>query len=236
MNLQDKIAVVVGAGSGIGLATANHLLSQGATVYFAGRTLGKLQAVTQGTEGRPITLNLEDEASIRAAFAQIGALDYLVFTAADLSYAPLSDLQLVDARRVFESKFFGPLAAVQAALPHFRAGGSVVFFSGLAAWRPGPGTSMVSAVNGALAALTAALAVELAPLRVNAISPGIVVTPSWDGMPRAERQAFFDQTAASLPARRVGQPEDLAQAVEFLLTNPFTTGTVLHVDGGGRVA
>ncbi|MFD4525677.1 SDR family oxidoreductase [Streptomyces sp. NPDC058470] len=105
----------------------------------------------------------------------------------------------------------------------------------MAAWRPAPGRVVMATTNGALAFLVEALAVELAPLRVNAVSPGTVDSGAWDGM-SAGKEASLRQVADRNPARRVGTPDDVVQAVLFTLTNPYATGTVLHVDGVRRLA
>jgi NAD(P)-dependent dehydrogenase (short-subunit alcohol dehydrogenase family) len=114
-------------------------------------------------------------------------------------------------------------------------GGSLLFFSGLAAWRPSPGGVAMAATNGGVTTMVSALAVEPAPIRVNAISPGIIATSAWDAVGPG-KQAFFDKVAATTPARRVGAPSDISAAARALLTNPFITGETLHVDGGGRWA
>ncbi len=113
--------------------------------------------------------------------------------------------------------------------------GSVLFFSGLGAWRPSPGGVAMAAINGSVSALASALAVELAPTRVNAISPGVITTSAWNtAVP--DKNELFQRVAASAPARRVGEPSDVSAAVRALLTNPFITGETLHVDGGARWA
>jgi NAD(P)-dependent dehydrogenase (short-subunit alcohol dehydrogenase family) len=136
------------------------------------------------------------------------------------------------ARQAFQTKFWGPFAAVQAA----DVRKSVVFVSGVAAHTPMRGGSATAAVNGAIEALVRTLAVELAPVRVNAVSPGIVATPTWDAMAVEDRDAMFGRLAGALPVGRVGTPEEIGAAVWFLLTNGFVTGTVLPVDGGHRLS
>lgn len=113
--------------------------------------------------------------------------------------------------------------------------GSFLLFSGVAAWRPAPGRSVMATTNGAVAFLAEALAVELAPVRVNALSPGIVDSGQWDRLGDG-KDAFLAATAAANPTRRTGTPAQLSAAARSLLTNPFVTGTTLHVDGGGRLA
>jgi len=124
---------------------------------------------------------------------------------------------------------------VQFGLSNLQPGGSILLFSGLAADRPGAGTAMVSALNAGVEGLVRALAVELAPVRVNGISPGVVETEGWAFMDEASRKAFFADLATKLPAGRVGAPDDIADAALFALTNPYLTGEVLHVNGGGSL-
>ena len=134
------------------------------------------------------------------------------------------------------SKFWGPINLRRAADKQLTPQGSLLFFSGLAAYRQGPGSSIVGAVNMALESLAAALAIELKPKRVNVISPGVVNSATWSGMGEDERTAFFADTAGGLPVGRVGEVEDEAHAALAVLENGFINGTVVNVDGGGRVA
>jgi NAD(P)-dependent dehydrogenase (short-subunit alcohol dehydrogenase family) len=113
--------------------------------------------------------------------------------------------------------------------------GSITFFSGFSAWKPVAGTALIAAVDGALAAFCRSLAVELAPIRVNVMAPGVVATLMWQGVPEDQRQAFFASVSEQLPVKRMGSLEDMADAVLYLMQNSFITGTVLHVDGGHRL-
>ena len=178
------------------------------------------------------TLDITDDAAVRETFRALGPIDHLVFSPVARAGGPALSLDLDAARRAFETKLWGPFAAVQAA----DVRESIVFVSGVAATTPARGGAATAAVNGAIEALVRTLAVELAPVRVNAVSPGIVATPTWDAMPAADRDAMFDRLAGALPVGRVGTAEDLAAAVWLLLTNGFITGTVLPVDGGHRLA
>jgi NAD(P)-dependent dehydrogenase (short-subunit alcohol dehydrogenase family) len=174
---------------------------------------------------------------VRDLLAAAGPLNHIVVTAADAtgSYAPVADFELATARALLDTKLIGPWLVAKHAGPHLAADGSITFTSGIAAYRPGPGASVVATANGALEALARALAVELAPVRVNVVSPGWTDTPIWDtvaGHGKAERHAAM---AARLPARRVGRPGDIAEAFLGLIRNGFITGTLLHVDGGQRL-
>jgi NAD(P)-dependent dehydrogenase (short-subunit alcohol dehydrogenase family) len=143
-------------------------------------------------------------------------------------------LSLADAKIAMESKFWGAYRVARAA--KIREGGSLTFVSGFLSVRPSSSSVLQGAINAALEALARGLALELAPVRVNAVSPGLIATPLWSGMPNDKREAMFAGAAQRLPARRIGQPEDIANAVMFLVTTPFATGSTVRVDGGGAIA
>jgi NAD(P)-dependent dehydrogenase (short-subunit alcohol dehydrogenase family) len=237
MSLSGKKVVVIGASSGMGLATALAAAEAGAKVTLVGRNSASLEkAVAEvGHGSQAVTADIADEGAIANLFEKVGTLDHLVTTAANLAYAPIQEFDSAAAQAIIASKILGPFYAVKHAAPRLSQEGSITFFSGVAAWKPFPNASIVAAANGALAAFARSLAVELAPIRVNAVSPGVVETPSWNEMPEEERNAFFENLSKQLPARRIGQANDLADAVLFLMQNRFTTGTVLHVDGGHRL-
>ncbi|CAN5352038.1 SDR family oxidoreductase [soil metagenome] len=238
MNLQGKKVVVVGGNSGIGQAVAKRALAEGAIVVVTGRSqdrLAQAKAALGGTV-ESFAFDAGDAAQAQAAYQSIGPIDHLITTAAALTYAPVGEIALDAVQAMIGSKIWGPFLAARFAAPHIRPGGSMTFFTGLAAYRPGPGTAIVATVNAGLEGMIKALAVELAPLRVNGISPGVTQTPGWDFMAQDDREALFASLRQTLPARRIGAPEDLAAATLLLMTNPFITGTVLDVDGGGRLS
>ncbi|AKU91100.1 SDR family oxidoreductase [Vulgatibacter incomptus] len=237
MSLAGKKVVVVGGSSGIGLEIARQAIAQGASAVVASRSARRLSAAVAdlGERAQAAQVDLSDEASVRTLFQGIGAFDHLVLTAADLAYGPLLQLDLAAARRTIDTKVWGYLCAARHGAPHLRRDGSITLFSGLAAHKPTVGAAMVATVNGAVEALGRALAVELAPLRVNVVCPGVVETPAWSGMPEEQRKRFFSATAQSLPARCIGAPTDLAEAALFVMQNRFTTGSLVHVDGGARL-
>lgn len=238
MDLENKHVVIVGGGSGMGLGLAKAALDRGANVTIAGRSQERLDKAneTLGNRARTASFDAGNADAAQDAYTSMGPIDHLVTTAAALTYAPIGDIPLEAVEQMLAGKFWGPFFAARFAAPSIREGGSITFFSGLAAYRPGPGTAVVAAVNAGLEGLAKALAVELAPLRVNVLSPGVVETPGWDFMPEADRAAFFEGQAKSLPSRYVGTPADVADAALALMTNRYVTGTVLHVDGGGRLA
>lgn len=238
MILQDKKIVVIGGSSGIGQAVSARALAEGASVVIGGRSQEKLDAAKRALGGNVTTIAFDagNPEAAADAYGEIGPIDHFLSTAASLTYAPVTTIGLTDVDAMIRSKIMGPLLAARFASAQIRDGGSMTFFTGLAAYRPGPGTVMVATVNAALEGMVKALAVELAPLRVNGLSPGVTETPGWDFMPKAEREALFAALRTSLPTRRIGTPEDLAAAAILLMTNPFITGTVLDVDGGGRLS
>jgi NAD(P)-dependent dehydrogenase (short-subunit alcohol dehydrogenase family) len=180
-------------------------------------------------------VDITQEKSIDRLFDFVGRLDHLVVTASEAVLGRFLELELAAARRFFESKFFGAYAVARRAAPLIDPAGSITFFSGAAGSKASPGFSCGSAVNAAVEALARSLAVELAPIRVNTISPGLVETPVWESLVSpAERDALFAEASARLPSRRIGRPEEIADAVLFLIRNPYTTGTTLFVDGGYR--
>jgi NAD(P)-dependent dehydrogenase (short-subunit alcohol dehydrogenase family) len=229
---------VVGGSSGMGFAVAEALLAAGARVTIAGRSAERLEAAAARLDGvRSFAADVTREADVERLFAETGELDHLVVTAADIAgaYRLISELDVAAARGLVDSKLIAALLLAKHGAPLLAEGGSITFTSGIAAYRPAPKGVMAAAVNAALAGLARALAVELAPLRVNVVSPGWVDTPIWDTLAGAGKAETLAAMAARLPAGRVGRPEDVAQAVLALVGNTFITGTVLHVDGGHRL-
>jgi NAD(P)-dependent dehydrogenase (short-subunit alcohol dehydrogenase family) len=231
MSFEGKRLVVVGGGSGIARRIAADAHAAGAEVLWAGRDPAGL--AEPGV--RTAFADLGEESSLKALAEQAGEVDFLVTLAAAPANGPVATLDRDAVTRAFDAKVVGPLMLAKHFAPRFREGGAMVLFSGVAAWRPVPGRAVMATTNGAVAFLAEALAVELAPIRVNAISPGIVDSGAWDRLGEAKAE-FFRRTAETNPARRVGRTEDVSAATLQLLANPFVTGTVLHVDGGGRLA
>jgi NAD(P)-dependent dehydrogenase (short-subunit alcohol dehydrogenase family) len=219
--------LVLGGSSGIGLATARACVARGWTVVVASRN-----PAGADVDAERIALDVTDRAAVDTVLGGLGPVDHLVFTPGSRASGPAKELDLDVARRAFETKLWGALAAIQAA----DVRRSIVLMSGAAASTPMRGGAATAAVNGAVEALVRVLAVELAPVRVNAVSPGIVDTPSWAALDDVQRRAMFDRLSGNLPAGRVGRAEDIAAAIVSMLENDFLTGEVLHVDGGHRLA
>ena len=230
-------ALVIGGTSGIGLAAARQLSGRGATVHVTGRDESRLNEVRRTD---PLLQVHAADGTSRAQMdelcARIAPVDWLVLAMSGGDGAgPLAQLDLAALRAAFDAKFWGHLVSVQAALPHLVIDGSITFISAGSARAGIPGTAGLAAMNGALEAMVRPLAVELAPIRVNAVSPGVVDTPWWNGMPAELRDAYFDQAAKVLPVRRVASAEDVAEAVVLAATNRNLSGTVLESDGGARL-
>ncbi|WP_405023129.1 SDR family oxidoreductase [Mesorhizobium sp. P13.3] len=239
--MDETKILIVGGGSGMGLALARRCLDEGAGVIIAGRNAARLNAARDELD-RPAALatamaDISREAEVAALFARIGRLEHIVSTAADIegAYRLLPEIELSAAQKVVDSKFYGPLLLAKHGAPKLSANGSLTFVSGIAAYRPAARGSVVAAVNAGLEGLVRALAIELAPIRVNAVSPGWVDTPIWQFVAGDAKDETLAAMAKRLPAGRVGRPEDIADAIRFLMGNGFTTGTTLHVEGGQRL-
>ncbi|MFC0437340.1 SDR family oxidoreductase [Kutzneria buriramensis] len=220
MDLTDKKVVIIGGGSGIGARLAADLTAAGAKVIVAGRTTSP-------------AVDLTDEDSIRRLAEEVGEADHLVSLASAPANGPVAELDRDAVHTAFDAKVIGPILLAKHFTGRIRPGGSILLFSGFIGWRPSPARVVMATTNVAVAALAEALAVELAPVRVNAVSPGIIDSGVWDG---PGKQALFEGVAAKNPARRVGQPSDVSAAALLALTNPFLTGATLHIDGGARLA
>ncbi|MCP3098024.1 SDR family oxidoreductase [Myxococcus sp. K15C18031901] len=237
ITLDKQQVLVVGGSSGIGLAVARASLEAGAHVTLASRSEEKLARAAAGLATpdrvRTLALDITDEARTREALERLVPQHHIVLTAVDPYYQPIRQFDLARARRTLDSKLLAALHLARYA--RFEPAGSLTFVTGVASERPSPGGAAIAAVNGAVNALARALALELAPLRVNALSPGWVDTPLWDATPGLDKSRAFDTHARRLPVGRVGRPEEVARAARFLMENGFTTGEVLHVDGGHRL-
>ena len=239
MTQPNEHAVIIGGSSGIGLATAQRLLADGLQVTIAGRGKQRLDAAaeTLGGKAQALVLDAADPVQVREFFATLGALDHLVLAVGSgRGMGAFATLDLGEVRRGFEEKVWPHLSCAQAALPHLRKDGSITFVSAVSGQMAAPGTAGLAAANGALAIVTPVLAAELRPLRVNAVSPGVVDTPWWGFLDSDQRQGAFADYAKKSLVGRVGAPDDIAKAIAFLIEDSFVTGHVLVCDGGLRLA
>ncbi|WP_437498493.1 SDR family oxidoreductase [Sorangium sp. So ce1099] len=232
--LSGQTVAVVGASSGIGLATARAAAARGARVIMLSRSQARLDEAAASVAGgttRAVAMDMLDAAAVDRVMASIGGIDHLVLTAvADelASRAPIGALTAEQVERSFD-KLRGFVNVLRAAAPLLRERGSVTLMAGASAERPPrEGFSVLAAASGSILSFGKALALELAPIRVNVLMAGVVDTAIHAGR-REQMKAWAEK---DLLVRRFGQPEDIAHAIEFLMTNPYMTGHTLTVDGG----
>jgi NAD(P)-dependent dehydrogenase (short-subunit alcohol dehydrogenase family) len=233
----QETAIVIGGSSGIGEAAAKQLLSDGLRVIIVGRDRNRLEGAVARLGGAVefASVDATDRAALSQFFARIGSFQHLVLSfSGGRGTGPFKGLNIDDLRSGMERKFFAQFTAAQCALGSLE-GGSITFVSAGSARVAMPGTAGLAAINGAIEAAVPTLAKELAPTRINAVSPGVIDTPWWDAMPEEAKATIFRQAAERLPVRRVGRPEDVAQAIVFLVHDSFVTGTIIEVDGGGHL-
>jgi len=234
MTLKDKTVVILGGSSGIGLATAKAALAEGARVTITGRSRERLEEARRAleTDVRTAALDVNDEMGTRGLFAALDHVDHVFITAGVVAFDPKLSPESGAMRSAIETRFWGALYASKYAATKMGAGGSITFMSGTTSIRPLPGASVATASCAAVEAFARSLAVDLAPIRVNTIQPGLVDTPFLDVL-GDKRAAIIEEYSRRLPVRRPGRPEEIADAVLFLMKNGFVTGITLTVDGGG---
>ena len=234
-DLRNKQVIVIGGSSGIGLAVAQNVASHGAKIVIASSNAQRVQKAVESIGGKATgaALDVSDERSVETFFEKLGPIDHLVYTAGDsLQLRDLATTDLCEARRAFELRYWSVLAAVKYGSPFIRPAGSIVLTTGIAGQRPQKGWAIAASVCGSVEALTRALAMELSPIRVNAVSPGVVRTSLWENLTKAEREQLYESLGNRLPVGRVGEPHDIGQAYVFLMQEGFITGQVVVVDGG----
>jgi len=236
-------ALIMGGSSGIGEATAAAFLDGGASVVVTARRADRLDSacerlrrVRPNAQVEARTVDATDPDQVRRLFAELATIDYLVLALSGASGAgALRQLDLDDLRAGLEGKTLPYIACVQLALPSMRADGSITMVTAGSAQSLLPGTAGLAAVNGALEAMVRPLALELAPIRINAVSPGVIDTPWWDAMPADRRDAMQRSAADACPVGRIGRPEEVGRLIYALATNGFITGVVVPCDGGLRL-
>ena len=236
-HFQDQHVVITGGSSGIGRTLARDLAARGARLTLVGRDLAKLQAAAADLGGAAAVaaVDVTDEQAVAALFERMDRLDHLVTAAAGTARGTVMEMEVAAARALFESKYWGQYHCAKYAAAKLAATGSIVMFSGWISRKPMAGVSTLAAVDAAIEALGRTLALEIAPRRVNVVTPGMIDTPLWGARMSLEQQReHFAKVGRSLPVGRAGTAEDIAHAVRFLLENGFTTGAVIDVDGGQR--
>lgn len=236
-NLNNKRIVVTGITGGIANATVQRLLKSGASVIVSARTQEKLDAALATLDG-DITghvMDLVSEDSIAAFFEKVGEFDHLVTPAASSMFAPIAEMDMKAAREILETKQWGQMLCVHYGSKMISKTGSITVFSGTVTQKPLPGSTMFAAVGAASEASARVWGLELAPVRVNSVVPGIIETPIWGNLMGDAANDTLGSIAESLPVGRVGTADDVAKAVEFLIDNEFVNGHALVVDGGHRL-
>jgi NAD(P)-dependent dehydrogenase (short-subunit alcohol dehydrogenase family) len=241
MSLADKRIVVIGGASGIGYAVAEGAIAEGAAVVVGSSRPPNVQAAIarlgKKASGHPVDVKREED--VAGFFEWTGPFDHLVFTAGDWggfrSPRPLAETDLDAAAEGYAVRHWGALKAIKHGAPLIREGGSVVLTNGMVAHRPQKGRPISTAMAGGIEHLVRGLAVDLAPIRVNAVCPGAIRTGVWDSMPAETREAQFTAMTRRLPIPRIGEPAEVAEAHLYLMKAGYTTGQVLLVDGGGSV-
>jgi NAD(P)-dependent dehydrogenase (short-subunit alcohol dehydrogenase family) len=226
--LRNQTVVVIGGGGGIGAAVATLAQAHGARVVAISRSGTAPPGIAA------IAADACDRQALAAALAGVGTIDHLVHTAgARVASAALPLLDDDAMRLTFDTKLFSAITAVRQALPYLSECASITFTSGQVSRKYGTGSMVKGAANAAMDAAGRHLARELAPRRVNVISPGVVDTALWGEAGSEARGATLARAATALPVQRAGRPEELAAAYLFAMTNGFVTGSVIDVDGGG---
>lgn len=235
-SLANTRVLVIGGSSGIGEAIARRSAESGAEVTIASRSTDKLTraAETIGHRVSTAVLDTSDNSAVEHFFAHNPPWDHLIVSSAATARGGMRAMSLEDAYASMDSKFWGAYRAVRAA--RMADNGTITLVSGFLSERPSAGATLQGAINAALEGLMRGLALELAPVRVNAVSPGMIDTPLWADMPEARRRELMKTTAAALPVGRVGRAGDIANAVHYLMITGFATGSVVRVDGGGAIA
>jgi NAD(P)-dependent dehydrogenase (short-subunit alcohol dehydrogenase family) len=235
LTLKGKRILILGGTSGIGLAVAEAATAEGSEVVVVSskqsRVDSALTLLGEGAEG--YVTNLSDETAVEELFGRVGPFDHLVYTAGDLVWQrALGETQLLDAKSFFDVRFWGAFLATKHGSKLIRPGGSIVFTSSTVPRRPSVGFAIGASISSAVEAFAVAMAVELAPVRVNVVAPGIVRTPIWDRLPEEQREAFFAARGAAFPVGKVGEPADIAEAYLSFMRSGYTTGQIVVVDGG----
>lgn len=235
MGISGQQVVVIGGTSGIGLATARAAADRGARVAVVSARQASVQRALEqlpaGVTGHAV--DVRDTGALEAVFDRIGQLDHLAYTSGEaLTLTPIADLDVAAARTFFEIRYFGVLSAVRAAAPRLSRTGSITLTGGSAGQRPGPGWAVAASICGAMESLTRELALELAPIRVNLVRPGVVESPLWSGMSETEQARLFQDVAATVPVGHTGRVDEVALAYAYCMEQTYASGSIVSVDGG----
>ena len=232
-SLKTQRVVVIGGSSGIGFAVAAGALAEGAEVIVGSSGADKVAAAAArlGSGASGFAIDVKDDASVAAFFEKVGAFDHLVFTAGDWNRpggGTVADLDLETAPQAMSVRFWGALRAIKQARNTISTQGSITLTDGMLAHRPRKGALLSTAFAGAAEHLTRGLAVDLSPIRVNCVCPGLVLTEMTAAWPPEALKQFV----AGQPIARGADPDEVAQAYLYLMRGGYTTGQVIVVDGG----
>jgi len=234
-SLKGKRVVIIGGSSGIGLATAKSVSSKGGLVIIASSNQQRIDRALKELPMESIgyAIDVTNEMQVKNLFERIGSFDHLVFTAGEnLILGNVAETTLEIARNYFNIRYWGAFTAVKYAIPFINATGSIALTSGIASNRPNKGWALGASICAAMEGFTRAMAMELAPIRVNIVSPGVVRTELWGGMPESDREKMYTNIGNTLPVKRVGDAEDIARTFVYLLEQQYGTGQTLIIDGG----
>lgn len=233
--LNNKSVVILGGSSGLGFAAAKAAAQEGASVVIVSSNQKRISAalalLPKDTIG--FSVDLSKEENIKVFFEQIGNFDHLIYTAGEnISMNMIDDVDIENAKDFFTIRFWGVVAAIKYGKAYLKEGGSITLMSGNFGQRPSKGYSLGATICGAMDAFTRAMAVELAPIRINNIAAGVIKTNLWDNLSEEDRNGFYKYMEDTSLLKRVGEPEDIAQAFVYLMKQPHTTGQSLVIDGG----
>jgi NAD(P)-dependent dehydrogenase (short-subunit alcohol dehydrogenase family) len=235
--LKNKKIVIIGGSSGIGFAIAKAALEEYAEVIIISRSVEKLNQAKKKLDNKVEVFvgDIRNELQLQQIFEKIGTFDHLQLTASEISFGRFDTLSIQDAKAMYDSKFWGPYQAAKAAIPYLKSTGSITFYSGAYSQMPKtPGAAVAASINSAVEGLSRALAVELAPVRVNTITPGVVDTELFAnmGMDKTQRESFFNEVTAGQAIKRAAKPDEIALTALYLMKNTYSTANTLFVDGG----
>ena len=233
-SLRDQVVVVVGASSGLGLATASATTAAGARVTIVARNPDRLETAraSLGEGVHAVALDAADADAVSELFDELGAVDHVVSFAGEQPSGTAAETTWEGYQRALDARVWAARNLCAFGAPRMPATGSFTFCSGVSAWRPRPGRAAGAAATAAVESYARGMAVELAPIRVNTVCPGSFDTPVLDRAFGERKLEVMQSYLSTLPAGRLGRPDEMAHAVMFLMTNQYVTGTVLHVDGG----
>jgi NAD(P)-dependent dehydrogenase (short-subunit alcohol dehydrogenase family) len=234
---KDKKIVIIGGSSGIGLAVAKAAINEGAKVIIASRSAEKLAKAKRELNNSTETFQLDllREKTIKAFFEKIGSFDHLQLPGSEVRFGSIDTLSIEDAKYSFDSKFWGPYTVIKYAMNLLNKKGSITLYSGSASQKPNKDTTILTALNSAVEGLSRALAIALAPVRVNVISPGITMTPLFADMGKDQVKRVFETYKKNLLIKRFGAAEEVAKTAIYLMSNDYVTGSLHMVDGGMSV-